>query len=100
MSEQGCSDGNCKLRLTPVTGQHTNGGCQCLRDLPTQLRIQVERKLWSLKTEIKRLQEHEATVKRAFATSCWGCPSQAECGDLAFDAYNIGCDRLDCLGAK
>jgi hypothetical protein len=49
MSEQGCSDGNCKLRIEPLVGQHTNGGCRCLQDVPNPLRRQIERKLWMLK---------------------------------------------------
>jgi hypothetical protein len=56
MSEQGCSDGNCCLRIEPVRGQHTNGGCRCLRDVPTQLRIAIQRKLQSQRNEIERLQ--------------------------------------------
>jgi len=49
MSSQGCSDGNCKLRIGPRPGQHTNGGCHCLRDIPTARRIEIERKLHSIK---------------------------------------------------
>lgn len=37
----GCSDGNCILKPGPVIGQHTNGGCRCLKDLPTKKRMEV-----------------------------------------------------------
>ena len=30
---------------------------------------------------------------------CFNCRSWQEC-QFAFDAYNIGCDFLNCLGAK
>jgi len=51
-----CSDGNCKLRLEPVTGQHTNGGCKCLEGLPTDKRIEVERLIQRLR-ELKSQRE-------------------------------------------
>jgi len=51
---EGCSDGNCLLRITPLQ-QHTNGGCRCLRDVPLPLRLAIQRKLWSQKDEIERL---------------------------------------------
>lgn len=43
------------LRIGPDPGQHTNGGCKCLQDLPTKRRIEVVRKLGSLQAEVKRL---------------------------------------------
>ena len=55
MPEQGCSDGNCRLRLTPVTGQHTNAGCRCLRGVPVATRIAISRKLDHQLNEIERL---------------------------------------------
>lgn len=55
MTDQGCSDGNCRLRLTPVVGMHTNAGCRCLRDVPTQLKIAIVRKLVTQHDEIARL---------------------------------------------
>ena len=45
MSKQGCLDGSCKLRIDPLVGQHTNGGCKCLQGLPTKKRLEVEKKL-------------------------------------------------------
>lgn len=43
--KQGCSDGNCKLRIGKRPNQVTNGGCKCLSDIPTALRLQIEKKL-------------------------------------------------------
>lgn len=48
VNDNGCSDGNCKLRIGECKGQHTNGGCRCLRDIPTPLRLRIERKLASV----------------------------------------------------
>ena len=39
----------------------------------------------------------EAGDPRAYP--CFNCRSWQEC-EFAFDPYNIGCDFLDCLGAK
>ncbi len=57
MTKQGCSDGDCRLRIGPTTGLRTNGGCRCLRDVPTQLRIEIRRKLDSHRDEIERLRD-------------------------------------------
>lgn len=51
---EGCSDGNCVLRLEPLK-VHTNGGCRCLRDVPTPLRLAIQRKLRSQHGELQRL---------------------------------------------
>lgn len=51
---QGCSDGNCLLRLEPLR-VHTNGGCRCLRDIPKPLQLAIKRKIWQLKKEIEGL---------------------------------------------
>ena len=61
MSEytQGCSDGGCCLRIGTV-GQHTNGGCRCLRDVPTELRGKIMRKFAH---ERQRLAAAEAAMK-------------------------------------
>ncbi len=56
LAQQGCSDGGCRLRLTPVTGMHTNAGCRCLQDVPTPTRIAIIRKLAQLKAKIKQLE--------------------------------------------
>ena len=62
MSEyQGCSDGNCLLRLTPLR-QHTNGGCRCLRDVARPLRHAIMRKIRSQRVEIERLMRELAVV--------------------------------------
>lgn len=37
----GCTDSNCKINKK--SGQHTNGGCTCLRDLSTPNRIAIEK---------------------------------------------------------
>ena len=70
MSEyQGCSDGNCLLRLTPLR-QHTNGGCRCLRDVARPLRHAIMRKIRSQRVEIERLMRELARrLKRIGA--CW-----------------------------
>ena len=47
---EGCSDGACILRLIPLR-QHTNGGCRCLRDIPTPKRIAIKRKIDTLRQE-------------------------------------------------
>ena len=56
---QGCSDGACKIRIGPKPKQHTNGGFRCLCDLPTKLRIAIERKL---ATERRRVAELESEL--------------------------------------
>jgi hypothetical protein len=69
MSEtQGCSDGNCWLRIDPLVGQHTNAGCHCLHYLPVPLRIQIERKLQSQRTEIARTRRDLAKLMEAAMT--------------------------------
>ena len=55
MSDQGCQDGNCILRIEPMAGQHTNAGCHCLARLPVPLRIAIERKITSQYREIQKL---------------------------------------------
>jgi len=47
----GCSDGFCFLR-GPATGQHTNGGCNCLRDIPMPLRSVVRHRILRLMSEL------------------------------------------------
>jgi len=54
MKYEGCSDGNCILRAEPPKVQ-TNGGCRCLRDVPTQLRIAIQRRIRGQQAEINRL---------------------------------------------
>ena len=67
MSSQGCSDGNCKLRIGPRPGQHTNGGCHCLRDIPTARRIEIERKLHSIKAfNSELLAAHDELARALF----------------------------------
>lgn len=51
---EGCSDGNCLLRLERLK-VHTNGGCRCLQDIPKPLQIAIKRKIWQLKKEIEEL---------------------------------------------
>ena len=53
--EQGCSDGNCLLRIGPVIGQHTNGGCRCLSGVPEHKRLEICFKIHSQWEEIRRL---------------------------------------------
>lgn len=53
MTDQGCRSGFCWLRLEPITGQHTNGGCNCLRELPVKLRLAVEAKIMRLERELR-----------------------------------------------
>jgi len=55
----GCSNGYCILRYNYKIGQHTNGGCRCLRDLPTPQRIQANRKI---RWQAERIAELEAQV--------------------------------------
>lgn len=62
MKAQNCSDGNCRLRIGPAVGQHTNGGCRCLRDLPVPLRIAIQRKLDWQQNEIERLRGYFAAT--------------------------------------
>ena len=41
-----CPDGNCLIRVEPIAGMHTNGGCQCWRNPRIQIlltRIQQHR---------------------------------------------------------
>jgi septal ring factor EnvC (AmiA/AmiB activator) len=53
---EGCSDGNCILREEPLR-VHTNAGCRCLRDIPTQLRLAIQRRIRGQQAEIERLGE-------------------------------------------
>lgn len=64
----GCSDGNCLLRLEPLR-QHTNGGCRCLRDVPLPLRLAITRKITVQMEEIKRLQELLNETERTVANA-------------------------------
>lgn len=57
MSNQGCLDANCKLRIGPRPKQHTNGGCKCLQDVPTKKRLEIERKLQRQRRLLKALHE-------------------------------------------
>ena len=66
---EGCSDGNCLLRITPLQ-QHTNGGCRCLRDVPLPLRLAIQRKLWSQKDEIERLTRELEGVNTSVCHRC------------------------------
>ena len=45
----GCGDGNCKVYIRP--GQHTNGGCRCLRLDP----IKAERVISAYRAELDSL---------------------------------------------
>jgi hypothetical protein len=66
---QGCSDGGCCLRIGPV-GQHTNGGCHCLRDLPTELRIKIMRKFAHERARLAEL-ERERDEAKSKAGDVW-----------------------------
>jgi hypothetical protein len=44
-NENSCGDGYCVLLIGPRAGQHTNGGCHCLREIPLELRRRIIRKL-------------------------------------------------------
>ena len=66
---QGCSDGGCCLRIGPRPGQVTNGGCRCLRDVPTDLRIKIMRKFAH---ERQRLAAAEAFVAKHKCGKCGG----------------------------
>jgi hypothetical protein len=58
----GCSDGNCILRNEPLR-VHTNGGCRCLRDIPTQLRIAIHRRIRGQQAEIERLRAENERLR-------------------------------------
>jgi hypothetical protein len=40
LSKLSCGDSGCMFNVTP--GQHTNGGCRCLKHLPAEKRIKLE----------------------------------------------------------
>lgn len=47
MAEMDCGDNSCRFRdRSKPSGMRTNGGCRCLKSLPTGLRISLE-KLWT-----------------------------------------------------
>jgi hypothetical protein len=50
-----CTNGFCWLQIGPATGQHTNGPCNCLRDIPLALRQEIKAKLTHQQGEITRL---------------------------------------------
>jgi len=49
----GCSSHNCILEKPKGIG--TNGGCSCLRDIPTNKRLKIQKAIQRLNTEIKEL---------------------------------------------
>lgn len=55
-NQQGCNNGHCWLLIGSATGQHTNGGCNCLRELPVPVRLAVERKIARLTAELAAAQ--------------------------------------------
>ena len=77
MAEYGCSDGSCRLRLTPATGQHTNAGCSCMRDIPMPLRLAVIRKLQHLADEAERLRQ--TANNGAECSKCLTKPAEPVC---------------------
>lgn len=48
----GCSDGRCVL-LGPRPGQHTNGGCGCLRNIP-RVHIAMALEAWRREATTRR----------------------------------------------
>ena len=79
---EGCSDGNCLLRIVPLR-QHTNGGCRCLRDVPHPLQRCIKRKLWHQRQEINRLQrmasrltDDRSEVRKLLLAEDWLFPDQ------------------------
>ena len=46
LSELNCSDSGC--RFSKSKGMHTNGGCRCLKHLPYEKRVQLEKLFWAL----------------------------------------------------
>lgn len=83
----GCSDGNCKV-AGKATGQHTNGGCRCLRYPEDRERFQ--KALADLKAKLaeaeKRATEAEAEMH--------ACRPKADCYDRVCEALGIGRDIL------
>lgn len=66
MDDNSCLDGSCKLRIGPLVGQHTNGGCRCLQDLQAKDRIRVSRKLHELKSRLAAWEEWGKRVEEAW----------------------------------
>lgn len=64
---QGCTNGHCWLRIKPLIGQHTNGGCNCLRDVPVTLRLAIERKIQSQRKRIERLRAENVRFTKLLA---------------------------------
>lgn len=54
MKQYGCSNHYCYLS-GKRKGVCTNAGCTCLWEIPTGLRLAIERRIQTLETEIKRL---------------------------------------------
>lgn len=51
----GCLDGYCHI-TGERTGQHTNGGCNCLRGLEPRIRRNVEKSFYRLRNKIDELE--------------------------------------------
>jgi len=60
MNDNGCGDHNCYLRRP--RGQGTNGGCNCLLDVPQGLRLRIMHHLERLRRE-----RDEALIKESWA---------------------------------
>ena len=75
-TQYGCSAHYCYIN-GPQSGMCTNGGCGCLRGLPTGLRLAIERRIIGLEQKIKRLE------------------SQAEQQDREYRKHEF-CNTIDC----
>jgi hypothetical protein len=88
-NENSCGDGYCVLLIGRRAGQHTNGGCHCLREIPLDLRRRILRKL--------RADQDQLAVWSRWAdevASCW------DASWLSRDDYRYASffDRVaDCL---
>jgi len=83
-NENSCGDGYCVLLIGPRAGQHTNGGCHCLREIPLELRRRIIRKL-------------RADQGALAAWSRWAdeLAYQEKRADTAHDVVDVLLDALD-----
>lgn len=103
--EQGCGAAWCIIRLGSIPHQHTNGPCQCLRDIPLPLRMQVQRKLLALMSENESVLKENTRLRIKcgveemnegdFATYCYADSQTMRALQLAEEELRF--DRKHCV---
>jgi|GEM_PF-5791812 len=66
INDFGCSDGDCYLKgIFRPQGQHTNGGCHCLRKLHPLEMIEIRKALLFRDNKIKEAEAENERLKKA-----------------------------------